>query len=50
MPTRATQTAQVRRRQVELSNLGKVLFPDDRIIKAQLIEYYFKIAPQSCGT
>jgi bifunctional non-homologous end joining protein LigD len=45
MPTRATQTAQVGRRQVELSNLGKVLFPDDRIVKAQLIEYYFKIAP-----
>jgi bifunctional non-homologous end joining protein LigD len=30
MPTRATQTAQVGRRQVELSNLAKVLFPDDR--------------------
>jgi bifunctional non-homologous end joining protein LigD len=30
---------------VELSNLAKVLFPDDRVIKAQLIEYYFKIAP-----
>jgi bifunctional non-homologous end joining protein LigD len=30
---------------VELSNLARVLFPDDRIIKAQLIEYYFNIAP-----
>jgi bifunctional non-homologous end joining protein LigD len=36
---------QVGRRHVELSNLTKVLFPDDNIVKAQLIEYYFKIAP-----
>jgi DNA ligase D-like protein (predicted ligase)/DNA ligase D-like protein (predicted polymerase)/DNA ligase D-like protein (predicted 3'-phosphoesterase) len=30
---------------IELSNLDKVLFPEDGIVKAELIEYYLKIAP-----
>jgi len=37
--------AQVGKRRIELSNLRKVLYPADGIIKAQLIEYYFKLAP-----
>jgi DNA ligase D-like protein (predicted ligase)/DNA ligase D-like protein (predicted polymerase)/DNA ligase D-like protein (predicted 3'-phosphoesterase) len=37
--------AQVGKRQLELSNLQKVLYPDDHIVKAELIEYYLKIAP-----
>src|SRR5256885_7783180 len=45
MPSRTAQIAQVGKRQIELSNLTKVLFPEDHIIKAQLIEYYLKIAP-----
>jgi len=45
MPSRTSQIAQVGKRTIELSNLKKVLFPDDQIIKAQLIEYYLKIAP-----
>jgi DNA ligase D-like protein (predicted ligase)/DNA ligase D-like protein (predicted polymerase)/DNA ligase D-like protein (predicted 3'-phosphoesterase) len=45
MASRSSQTAQVGKRQIELSNLTKVLFPDDHIVKAQLIEYYFKLAP-----
>ena len=45
MPSRTSQITQVGNRQIELSNLKKVLYPDDGIIKAQLIEYYFKIAP-----
>src|SRR5437667_11317927 len=45
MPSRTSQIAQVGKRQIELSNLTKVLFPEDHIIKAQLIEYYLKIAP-----
>src|SRR5213594_3735618 len=45
MPSRTSQIAQVGKRQFELSNLTKLLFPDDQIVKAQLIEYYFKIAP-----
>jgi DNA ligase D-like protein (predicted ligase)/DNA ligase D-like protein (predicted polymerase)/DNA ligase D-like protein (predicted 3'-phosphoesterase) len=45
VPSRASQVAQVGKRQIELSNLGKVLFPDDQISKAQLIDYYLKIAP-----
>lgn len=45
MPSRTAQMAQVGKRQIELSNLTKVLYPDDHIVKAQLIEYYLKIAP-----
>src|SRR5216117_2355988 len=45
MPSRTAQIAQVGKRKIELSNLQKVLYPDDYIIKAQLVEYYFKIAP-----
>ncbi|MEO6567788.1 MAG: non-homologous end-joining DNA ligase, partial [Opitutaceae bacterium] len=45
MASRTSQIAQVGKRKIELSNLNKVLYPADGIIKAQLIEYYFKIAP-----
>ena len=45
MPSRTSQIAQVGKRKVELSNLQKVLYPDDQIVKAQLIEFYFKLAP-----
>jgi DNA primase len=45
MPSRTSQIAQVGKRQIELSNLTKVLFPEDDILKAHLIEYYLKIAP-----
>src|SRR6266704_3093821 len=45
MPTRTSQIAQVGKRKLELSNLQKVLYPDDHIVKAELIEYYLKIAP-----
>jgi len=45
MAARTSQIAQVGKRQIELSNLTKVLYPDDGIVKAQLIEYYLKIAP-----
>src|SRR5437867_11321656 len=45
MPSRTSQIAQVGKRKLELSNLTKVLFPEDHITKAHLIEYYLKIAP-----
>ncbi len=45
MSSRTSQIAQVGKRKVELSNLKKVLYPDDHIVKAELIEYYLKIAP-----
>src|SRR3989441_1209997 len=45
MPARTSQITQVGKRKVELSNLTKVLFPDDHIVKAQLIEYYLTVAP-----
>ena len=39
----------VGKRKVELSNLKKVLFPDEKILKAELIEYYLKISPSILG-
>jgi bifunctional non-homologous end joining protein LigD len=42
---RTIQTAQVGKRKIELSNLEKVLYPADRILKAELIEYYLQVAP-----
>ncbi len=42
---RTFQIAQVGKRKIELSNLEKVLYPDDHILKAELIEYYLKVAP-----
>ena len=45
MPSRTSQAAQVGKRTIELSNLSKILFPDDEIVKAELIEYYLKMAP-----
>ncbi len=40
-----SQIVNLGKRKLELSNLKKVLYPDDDIIKAQVIEYYLKIAP-----
>src|SRR5262249_8752917 len=45
MPARTAQNAQVGKRTLELSNLTKVLYPDDHIVKAELIQYYVSIAP-----
>lgn len=45
MAKRTAQVAQVGRRKIELSNLRKILFPDDHIVKAEVIQYYLKIAP-----
>jgi DNA ligase D-like protein (predicted ligase)/DNA ligase D-like protein (predicted polymerase)/DNA ligase D-like protein (predicted 3'-phosphoesterase) len=45
MAPRKSRIVSVGRRKVELSNLDKALFPDDEIVKAQVIEYYFTIAP-----
>ncbi len=36
---------EVGKRKLELSNLDKVLFPEDNIIKAEVVEYYLKLAP-----
>jgi bifunctional non-homologous end joining protein LigD len=33
------------KRKLELSNLDKELFPEDHVVKAEIIEYYLKIAP-----
>jgi bifunctional non-homologous end joining protein LigD len=44
MAARRTEV-QVGKRRFELSNLDKVLYPGDGITKAQIIEYYLKVAP-----
>ena len=44
MPKKS-QTTQVGKRTIELTNLSKVLFPEDEIVKAELIQYYLRIAP-----
>ncbi len=36
---------EVGRQTLELSNLDKILYPEDNIVKAQVIEYYLKLAP-----
>ncbi|MFM9840853.1 MAG: non-homologous end-joining DNA ligase [Cyclobacteriaceae bacterium] len=42
---RKSQWATVGKRKVELSNLEKIIYPEDNIVKAEIIEYYLKIAP-----
>ena len=42
---RTIQIARVGKRKIELSNLEKVLYPDDRILKAEMIQYYLQVAP-----
>lgn len=42
---RKSQIVKAGKRNIELSNLSKVLFPEKHIVKAQLIEYYLEMAP-----
>jgi len=42
---RTSQWVEVGKRKLELSNLDKVLYPEGDILKAEVIEYYLKIAP-----
>ncbi|NOT76155.1 MAG: hypothetical protein HOP08_14605 [Cyclobacteriaceae bacterium] len=45
MGKKKSQWVTIGKRKVELSNLDKVLFPEDGILKAEIIEYYLNIAP-----
>lgn len=45
MAKKKTQWVQIGKRKIELSNLDKILFPEDQVLKAEVIEYYLKIAP-----
>jgi bifunctional non-homologous end joining protein LigD len=40
-----SQWVQLGKRKVELSNLSKVLYPEDSVIKAEVVEYYNTVAP-----
>ena len=39
------QTTQVGKHKIDLTNLEKVLWPDDGFVKAELIQYYLTVAP-----
>src|SRR4030095_5220502 len=43
--TRTAHNVNVGKRKLELSNLNKVLWPEDGVTKAELIQYYLTIAP-----
>ncbi len=42
---RTSQWVEVGKRKLELSNLDKVLYPQAHILKAEVIQYYLRIAP-----
>ncbi|MBL6445588.1 non-homologous end-joining DNA ligase [Fulvivirga sp. 29W222] len=42
---RDSQFVQIGKRRLELSNLTKVLYPEEDIVKAEVIKYYLSIAP-----
>ena len=39
------QTVLAGKRKLELSNLDKILYPGDGIVKAEVLQYYVTIAP-----
>ncbi len=43
--SKKSQWVTIGKRKIELSNLDKILFPEDGISKAEVIEYYLNIAP-----
>jgi bifunctional non-homologous end joining protein LigD len=45
MAKKKSQWVTIGKRKLELSNLDKELFPEDHVLKAEIIEYYLKIAP-----
>ena len=46
---KSSQYVQVGKRRIELTNLEKVLWPGDHVIKAELVQYYLSIAPTILG-
>ncbi len=42
---RTSQLVQVGKRRIDLSNLQKILFPETGVVKAEVVQYYLKIAP-----
>ena len=41
-----SQFVLVGKRQLELSNLEKILYPEDHIVKAEIIDQYYNLGPQ----
>jgi len=44
-PTEATQVKKVNRHELKFTNLNKIFWPDDKITKRDLINYYYQVAP-----
>ena len=43
--TKTKQTTQVGKHKIDLTNLEKVLWPNDGFVKTELIQYYLTLAP-----
>ncbi len=43
-PTEATQVNKVNRHELKFTNLNKIFWPDDKITKRDLINYYYQVA------
>lgn len=39
------QWTQIGKQKIKLSNLDKIIYPDEQIIKAEVVQYYYRIAP-----
>lgn len=44
-PNEATQVKNVNRHELKFTNLDKIFWPDDKITKRDLINYYYQVAP-----
>lgn len=45
MAKKNSQWVTVGKHKLELSNLDKILFPEDEVVKAEILQYYLNIAP-----
>lgn len=44
-PTEVTQVKKINRHDLKFTNLNKIFWPDDKITKRDLINYYYQVAP-----
>ncbi|NML56265.1 DNA ligase D [Chryseobacterium cheonjiense] len=44
-PTESTQVKKINRHELKFTNLNKIFWPDEKITKRDLINYYYQVAP-----